>query len=159
MQNGKRKMMLALLMLTMSVSIAYAEDSIQTVSKSVNPKPIDYVAVAAAVVQKLHADATLSVEQQAQIAELTAEYYQERQAILDVPKRWMYSEEVMTLLKEIEDRYQEDINQILSPEQRETVKAQREERKNEMIRDAQVAAKEAAALMKEREQTNEETSN
>ena len=164
MQNRNRKMMLALLMLTMSVSLAWADGANlpasgvveQDTVATVNPEPIDYDAIAAVMVQKLHADATLNTEQQAEIAALTVEYFQERQAVLDVPKRDPLSEEVIMLLQQMENRYQAEVNRLLSSEQRETVNVKREERKAEVLREAQVMAKEAAAG---REQTNKETSN
>ena len=170
MQKTKRKTMLALLMLTMSVSLAYADDSNRSANefdepvtvepgKTVEPKPVDYVATAALMVQKLHADATLNSEQQAQIEELTVEYLQERQEILSVPKRYQYSAEALMLLQEMEDRYQEEINQLLSDQQRETVNTKREERKNVMLQESQVAAREAAVFITEQEQSSEERSN
>ena len=176
MQNRKRKTLSALVMLTVCVSTVWADDAkgtavesaetvIETTEttveavKPVEPAVIDYVAISARTMQKLHADAALNTGQQAQIAELTLAYFHERQAVLDVPARNRFSYEVITLLKTIEDRYQEEVDKLLSDQQRETVNAKREERKNEVLREVQAVASEAAPLMREREETNEETSN
>ena len=166
----KRKTMFALLMSVMIVSLAYADESKQSANESVEPvtvdtdatvkpEPVDYNVISAVTVQKLHADAELDAVQQAQIADLTVAYFQERQAVLDVPDRYPFSEKVIMLLKEIEDRYQEEVNRLLSPEQRESVNTKRKERKNVMLQESQVAAREAAVFITEQEQSNEERSN
>ena len=142
MNTTKRKTLSALLILTVSVSLAWADNPVKT--------SIDYAETASVMVQKLHADVNLSSGQQTQIADLTVVYFQERQAVLDAAEQeWLAEEaarqsereadeviypysltsEVIEQLGKIEDRYQAAINEVLSPEQRAAASAKREERK------------------------------
>ena len=95
---------------------------------------------AATVIEKLHAEVVLSTDRQAQATHLTVVYFQERQAVLDAADKESSSKEVMMQLKEIEDRYQTGIDQLLTVEQRETRAAKQEERKNSALQEAQAAA-------------------
>ena len=158
MRQTKRKMLLTGVILTASAVLVWAE----------NPGRISVNAAetAAQMVQKLNSDVTLNVEQQTPITELTISYLNERQVVLDsifkgpIPEELtkepnpgealkdslsreligkLFSEETIRQFKEIEDRYQERLNQLLSAEQRETVSAKCEERKNELFQEARAA--------------------
>jgi len=168
MKIRNRKVLSALLIPAVSVSLAWANDSIKTVNT-----PVDYAETVSITVQKLHSDVILDTEQQAQIAELTVAYFNERQAVLEAAeKKWLAEEAirqakekekakdakegqetvakvvypfslkrgVILQLQEIEDRHQAEIDQVLSAEQKEMRKAKLEERKNQAFQEAQEAA-------------------
>ena len=151
-------MLSAGVILTASVLLAGAGNPVRTSVKTAE--------TAAQMVQKLNSDVTLNAEQQTRIAELTASYLQERQVILDsifkdpLPEELtkepvpgeaikdslskvaigkIFSGETIRQFQEIEERYQAEINQLLSAEQRNAVNAKREERKSELLQDARAA--------------------
>ena len=168
MTSKNRKVLSVLLISAVSVSLAWADDAVNTVNT-----PVDFTESASITVQKLHSDVTLNTEQQAQVAELTVAYFNERQAVLEAAEQKWIAEEairqakekekakdakeeqttgekvvypfslkrgVILQLQEIEDRYQTEVDQVLSPEQRETRKSKLEERKNQAFQEAQEAA-------------------
>ncbi len=145
MKKTKRKTLLALLSLT--VSVAWANDPIRVTDQSAEKAVVSERA--AGMVEKLRSDVSLSSEQQIQITALAETYFQERQAVLETAGTEKFSEEVMMQLKVIQDRYQMGVDQVLSTDQQKTIATKREERKNVAIEEARTAAREAATGTKQ----------